>query len=110
MFGINFISSSTISKILRNKVNKDQVYEDRVDSRCSNGDKNSTSLFASQKLFGADYLIFKAKKAFNLLQDVFIQVLVLHYFGSKYHIHIEANMSSYAISRILSRLISNNLG
>ena len=55
------------------------------------------------------FLTFGTKKAFNLLRYAFIQVPIFQHFDLKWHIWIENNASSYAISRILSQLTLNKL-
>ena len=46
-----------------------------------------------------------AKIAFNRLQLTFIEALILQHFDPKYHIWIETDILSYAISGVLSQLI-----
>lgn len=78
--------------------------EDRVDKRYA--DKKITYLlfFVSQRVIRANYLVFRAKKTFNFLLNVFIQASVFFHLNLKYNICIESDVSSYAIHRILSWL------
>lgn len=68
--------------------------------------KSPTILF---NVVTTEFLTFKAKVAFTQLKKAFIEVLILEYFDSKYYIQIETNASSYAISKILSQLTSDQV-
>ena len=55
---------------------------------------------------GLSFLIPKARSAFNYLRLAFIKASILRYFDPKYHIWIETNVLSYAISGVLNQLAS----
>ena len=57
-----------------------------------------------------DFLTPGAKLAFTKLKQTFFKALILHHFELKRHIWIETDVSGYAISKVLSQLISDNLG
>ena len=56
-----------------------------------------------------DFLTSKARLAFIKLKQAFIEILIFHYFDSKYYIRIEINIFRYAMGRILSQLTLDNL-
>ena len=56
------------------------------------------------------YLTSNARQTFIKLKQVFTKALILQHFDSEYHIWIETDASSYAISRILGQLTLDNLG
>lgn len=51
------------------------------------------------------FLTFEARQAFNLLRQAFIKASIFQPFVPKYYMRIKPNISSYAISGILSQLI-----
>lgn len=55
------------------------------------------------------FLTSKARKAFNYLKQAFTEALILRYFDLELYIRIEINVSSYAIGRVLSQLIFDQL-
>ena len=55
------------------------------------------------------FFTFKARLAFTKLRQIFVKALIFYYFNPKCHIQIEINISKYAINRILSQLILDNL-
>ena len=57
-----------------------------------------------------DYLTPKAMLAFNKLRKILTKALILQHFDPKCHIRIETDVSGYAISKVLSQLILDNLG
>ena len=73
--------------------------------RGSGNTKNSVK--AARK---SNYLTLYVKKAFNHLQHTFTQAPILQHFDSKRHIRIETEASSYAIGKVLSQLILDDLG
>ena len=64
----------------------------------------------SKNLNSAGYLTPKARLAFTQLRKTFINALILQHFDLECYIWIETNSSGYAIDRVLSQLILNNLG
>lgn len=56
--------------------------------------------------FETRFFTFEAKIAFIRLKKAFTKALILYYFDPKYHIQIEINGSSFAISGIFSQLTS----
>lgn len=104
MLETSFTVFSTILKSLRDKVD-----ENSVDSRYRNEQKNSFIFSLSQRLIRAHHFIFKAQNPFNLFLDAFIKAPIFHHLDLEYHIFIKINVSSYAISGILSQLILDKL-
>lgn len=72
-----------------------------MDSEAKSGNRNIKK---------PDFLTPNAKKAFNHLCQAFIKASILQYFNPKYHIQIEIDASSYAISGLLSQLTLDSLG
>ena len=77
--------------------------------------KNFIKLFWSKsKSFtensGLGFFIPKARLAFTKLRQAFIKVSNLHDFDPKCHIHIEIDVSRYAINGIFNQLSLDNLG
>ena len=82
------------------------------------------SIITPNKSTRVDYLIFKgtisvrdfryltpdAKNAFNYLQHTFTKAFILHHFDLERYIWVKINVSSYAISGVLSQLTLDNLG
>ncbi len=50
-----------------------------------------------------------ARKAFTKLRQAFVKALILNHFDPKYYIQIETDVFTYAISRILNQLTSDDL-
>ena len=71
---------------------------DGIDDRIENL-SNSTMV---KRSFGAKFLTFGAKEAFNCLQKAFIKAPILRHFDPERHIRIETNVSRSVIIRILS--------
>ena len=65
---------------------------------------------AVQATKSSDYLTLAAKKAFNYLRHVFIQVPILQYFDLERHIRIKIDALGYDIDTILTQLTLDNLG
>ena len=63
---------------------------------------NSSSFKATKAR--ESFLTPETKIAFNCLQLVFTQTLILLYFYLKYHIKIKTNILSYIISKVLNQL------
>ena len=61
--------------------------------------------FAKANSSGTDFLTSEAKKAFTQLRKAFIEAPILHHFDPESHIHIETDVLSYAISKILSQMV-----
>lgn len=83
---------------------------DRSIKTLSNMEKSTKSQkvdFAKAKLFGADFLTSRAKKAFIYLQNTFTKALILHYVDTERHICIETDISGYAIDGVLSQITSD---
>lgn len=55
----------------------------KFSSRGDNKTKNLHIFFKLKKPNRADYLFSRIKKAFNLLQNTFIQVIIFYYFASE---------------------------
>ena len=56
------------------------------------------------------FFIFIARLAFTKLRQAFVKTPILYYYDPKCHIWIKTNVSRYAINRILSQLILDDLG
>ncbi len=56
------------------------------------------------------FLTIDARKTFTKLRQAFVEAPILNHFDSERHIQIETNVSSYAIGKILSQLISDDSG
>ncbi len=56
------------------------------------------------------FLTSKARKAFTKLRQMFIKAPILNHFDPKYYIQIETNISCYAMGKIFSQWITDNLG
>ena len=56
-----------------------------------------------------NFLTFGVKMAFTKLRKVFMKAPILQHFDLEYYIQIEADALGYAIARILSQLILDNL-
>lgn len=105
MLRTSFIILSIIVKSLSDMVNRNKVHD-----KYSHKTKNLTIFSMSQKVNRVDYLIFPAKKAFNLLENAFIKILAFLHFDLKIYIYIKTNAFGYTIDRILSQQTLNNLG
>ena len=55
------------------------------------------------------FLTFGAKKAFNCLKETFTKALIFRHFDLECYIWIKTNTLGYAIEKVLSQLISNQL-
>ena len=78
--------------------------------------KKDQKTFKSKKLSKSkmmvkslDFLISKARLMFTKLRQVFVKALILYHFDPKRHIRIEINKLGYAIDRVFSQLIFDNL-
>ena len=70
----------------------------------------SQKLFKSKKMVGSlDFFIPGTRPTFTKLRQVFIKALIFYYFDSECHIRIKINILGYAIDRILSQLILDDL-
>ena len=58
----------------------------------------------------AGYLTLKPRLAFTQLKKTFIKALILQHFDLEYYNQIKTDASGYAISRVLSQLVLDNLG
>ena len=58
----------------------------------------------------SDFFTSKARMAFTKLRQEFIKAPIFHHFDPERHIWVETDALSYAISRVLSQLTSNNSG
>ena len=56
------------------------------------------------------FLTTNTRKAFTKLRQAFVEALILNHFDPEHHIRIEMDALGYAISGILSQLISDDLG
>ena len=57
-----------------------------------------------------DFFTFGARLMLINLRQIFVKILIFHYFNLKYHIRIEADIPGYAIGGVFSQLILDNLG
>ena len=86
-----------------------------VDSIGGGGDREDETVerspLTSKNSNGATgYLTPDTKQAFTQLRQAFTKALILRHFDSEWHIRIETDVSGYAISRVPSQLILDNLG
>lgn len=65
--------------------------------------------FAKANFFGLGFLISKAQTVFFSLQKTFTEVLILHHFNPKRHIHIEINASYFTINRVVQQMTLDQL-
>ena len=67
-------------------------------------------MFKSKKTVRfSDFFISRAKLGFTKLRQVFVKLLILYFFNLKYYIRIEIDTLDYTISRVLIKLILDNL-
>ena len=97
------------SKLDGNEVNCGEVRDDKVGKKVQKLFK-SKNLSKSKKIVGSDFFTPKAKLAFTKLRQAFVKAPILHHFNPKRHIRIETDISGYAIGRVLSQLILDDLG
>ena len=105
--------------ILKTSISQPDTITDRLDKGDIVGVANARSKLANAKdgkLFksrnlsnnGAtkepQFLTIKTRETFNPLKQAFIEAPILLYFDLKYYIWIETDVSSYAISDVLSQL------
>ena len=91
----------------------DVAERDKVGTVGSGGDCEDETLkrLTSKNLnITMGYLTSKARLAFNKLKKAFTKAPILQNFDPECHIQIETGASGYAIGRVLSQQILNNLG
>ncbi len=71
--------------------------------------KTKKSDFARANYSEMDFFISEAKKTFIYLWKAFSEALILRHFDPERHIRIETNTLRYAISGVLSQMISDHL-
>ena len=71
--------------------------------------KNQTKIGNSNDSEEFKFLNSKAKEAFNRLRQAFTKALIFRHFDLQCYIRMETNASGYAIKRVLSQLIPNQL-
>lgn len=96
----SLIVFSNTSKLWSDKINKAK-FDNRSSSK-NEAKSLSTSFTSLKRSIRIDYIIFYAKKAVNLLSNMFIQVSVFYYFDQKYYKYIKTNLFDYIIYRVLS--------
>lgn len=104
---IKFIESFKLlaPKVL--KANENEIVNGCGNSRADKMVKNLLSnIEATQTPI---FLIFNAKKAFIQLKEAFIKGLILQDFDLECHIWIKMEALCYAISRVLSQLVFNQI-
>ena len=109
--GIDWVSGDNRAGHDRSKIVDDKV-DDKVDNKTRKKNWNpskSKNLFKSKKI-ELDFLTSGARMAFTKLRQVFIKILILYHFDLERYILIEMDISGYAIGRVLSQLISDDLG
>ena len=97
------------NRIDGNKVDGGKVRDNEIEKKVQKLSKFK-NLSKSKKIVRLDFFTSGAKLAFTKLRQAFIKALILHHFDLERYIQIEINISGYAIGRILSQLISNDLG
>ena len=98
------------SKLGGDKVDGDEIEVDEIEKKVQKTTK-SKNLSKSKKTVGpSDFFTSGAKLAFTELRQAFLKILIFHYFDPECYIRIETDPSGYAIDRVLSQLISDDLG
>ena len=69
----------------------------------------SKSQTKNRHLEETKFLTFGVRKTFNHLKQAFTKGLILQHFDLECHIRIKTNASSYALRRVLSQLIKNQV-
>lgn len=102
-----FITFSTTSNLQNDIINETKDYgiggkKDKI---------KRLSIFSTflKKSTEANHVKPGVKNALKLLWNMFIYILVLQYFYSKYYIHIKINISKYAICKVFSQLTLDQL-
>ena len=68
--------------------------------------KNHDFPISRTEKVGTGFFTLEARLAFIQLRQAFVEALIFHHFDPKSHIRIETDVSSYAISGVLSQLSS----
>ena len=80
-----------------------------ISGDCKNETVKKSPLISKNLNRATGYLTPGAKQAFTQLRQAFTKAPILQHFDSKCHIWIKTDASSYAISRIVNQLTSDNL-
>ena len=89
------------SEIDGDEVDGSEVEVDKVGKKARKTSK-SKNLSKSQNTVGSDFLTPGAKLAFTELRQAFLISPIFHHFDPERHIWIKTDVSSYAISGVLS--------
>ena len=84
------------------RVDSDEVGDDEVGTKVQKSSKS--------KKTESGFLTLGARKAFTKLRQAFIIAPILQHFELKCYIWVKTDASGYAISGVLSQLISDDLG
>ena len=96
-------------KIDGGEVDGGEVEDDKVGEKVQKTSK-SKNLSKFKKMVGMDFFTPRTKLAFTKLRQAFFKALILYHFDPKRHIWIETDVLGYAIGRVFSQLILDNLG
>lgn len=102
---------SVINRIDNSEANRAKISAKITKSKTQEKSKNknlakSKTLAQSSK---SDFLTPKVGQVFTKLRQAFIRALILYYFYLNCHIRIEINTSGYAINRVFSQLILDDM-
>ena len=101
------------NKLNRSEIDNGKVVGSEVDNEVEKkGQKTSKSkkLSKSKKTVESDFFTPGARLALTKLRQAFLKAPIFHHFDLERHIRNEIDASGYAIGRVLSQLISDNLG
>ena len=102
------------SKLDGSQIDDNEVSGGKVNDEVGNKDQKtskSKKLSKYKKTVGSsDFLTPRARLAFNKLRQVFVKAWILQHFNPERYIRFETNVLEYTIDRVLSQLISDNLG
>ena len=103
---------SEIDESRSNKVqiNGGEVEVDKVEKKVQKTSKSKNLSKTKITIGSLNFFTLGAKLAFTKFRQVFLKALILHYFDPELHICIKTDISGYAIGRVSSQLISDNLG
>ena len=95
------------SEINNNKVDSGEAGDNEIRKKGQKTSKSknlfkSKKLSKSKKMVESDFFTPGARLAFTKLRQIFIKVLILHYFDSERHIQFKINLSGYIIGGIFS--------
>ena len=118
--GIVGVGGDSRAKQDTNKLDESEVDSDEFDGGEVEVDEvgkkvqkttKSKNLSKSKKAVGpSNFLTPRAKLAFTKLRQAIVKALILYHFDPECHIRVGTDVLGYAISGVLSQLISDDLG